>query len=374
MNIKETFLKLTSKTYPHGFEDELVSILPKDHSSDEHGNYYVKIGESRTAFTCHLDTACSTQVDVKHVFEGNIIKTDGSTILGADDKAGVTVLLYMIEKKVPGLYCFFIGEEVGCIGSGLASKNKSFKSYDRMISFDRRGTGSIITFQSSRRCCSDDFANSLSKNFNKFGLKMSPDDTGVYTDSAEFTDIIPECTNVSVGYYKEHTHQEHQDIQHLVRLCQASVRINWEELPTKRNPKSTEYKNSYGGNWRNYNRNYNTHVPGSKYKKKNYSRNGHTYDDWYDQTYPSNFIKSNLKETKSGRTYYNDLDNDITDYIKKSDIDRYESKSKNYYETLKQYIFDDKLTAGEFERLKNNYLDMDNPNDREFYDEMMSIL
>jgi hypothetical protein len=35
---------------------------------------------------------------------------------------------------------------------------------------------------------------------------------------AEFTGIISECTNISVGYYKEHTHAEHQDIEHLIRL------------------------------------------------------------------------------------------------------------------------------------------------------------
>jgi hypothetical protein len=91
----------------------------------------------------------------------------------------------MIEKNIPGLYCFFYGEEVGCIGSGLASKDSSiYKDYDRMISFDRRGTDSIITFQSSKRCCSDKFANELANRLNKHNLKMKPDDTGVYTDSS----------------------------------------------------------------------------------------------------------------------------------------------------------------------------------------------
>ena len=115
MNIKQTFLNLTSKTYPFGFEAELESLLPKGFYQDTNGNYFYKIGDSKTAFTSHLDTACKEQVNVKHVFEGDLIKTDGTSILGADDKAGVTILLYMIEKNVPGLYCFFIGEEVGHI-------------------------------------------------------------------------------------------------------------------------------------------------------------------------------------------------------------------------------------------------------------------
>jgi hypothetical protein len=231
MNIKDTFLALTSKTYPYGFEDELVSFLPKGYFQDRHGNYFYKIGESRTAFTSHLDTACKDQVNIVHKFDGNIIKTDGKSILGADDKAGVTILLYMIEKNVPGLYCFFFGEEVGCIGSGLASSDPMFKDYNRMISFDRRGTNSIITFQSSKRCCSEVFAKSLAKDFNQYGLNMSPDNTGVYTDSAEFTGVIPECTNISVGYYSEHTRSENQDILHLERLCKAACKIDWETLP-----------------------------------------------------------------------------------------------------------------------------------------------
>jgi hypothetical protein len=47
-----------------------------------------------------------------------MISTDGTTTLGADD-TGVSVLIWMMKHNIPGLYYFFIGEEVGCIGSGL---------------------------------------------------------------------------------------------------------------------------------------------------------------------------------------------------------------------------------------------------------------
>ena len=268
MNIKQTFLNLTSKTYPFGFEAELESLLPKGFYQDSNGNYFYKIGDSKTAFTSHLDTACKEQVNVKHVFEGDLIKTDGTSILGADDKAGVTILLYMIEKNVPGLYCFFIGEEVGCVGSGLAAKDAYWKNYNRMISFDRRGTTSVITHQSSKRCCSDIFGKELAKQLNRSGLEMKLDDTGVYTDSAEFVEVISECTNISVGYYSEHTKTERQDIKHLEQLCKAVVRVDWENLPTKRDPKKTEYK-SYG---------VKTYT--SKYSSSSYERDSPGWDDW----------------------------------------------------------------------------------------------
>ena len=91
INVKETFLKLTSQTYPHGTEHLLFDILPQNLIMDEFGNLFIQIGESDVMFTSHLDTATSVKTDVNHVFDGDLIKTDGKTILGADDKAGVTI-------------------------------------------------------------------------------------------------------------------------------------------------------------------------------------------------------------------------------------------------------------------------------------------
>jgi hypothetical protein len=239
MNIKEKFLQLTSRTYPYGTENDLIHLLPNTLTSDEFGNYYVQIGETDTMFTSHLDTSSSTVVNVNHVLDGQIIKTDGNTILGADDKAGVTILMFMIEHKVPGLYYFFIGEEVGCIGSSkvaeLYKKNKNNK-INKVISFDRRNTNSVITYQSSRRCASDKFGNALANELNaaesSFSYKIDP--TGILTDSYKFIDCVPECTNISVGYKNEHTAREVQNIFHLEKLAQACLKINWHALPIER--------------------------------------------------------------------------------------------------------------------------------------------
>jgi len=292
MNIKETFLKLTSRTYPHGSESELDGFLPKEMETDEFGNKFIQIGESTCMFTCHLDTATSANTEVNHVIDGNIIKTDGKSILGADDKAGVTILLYMIENKIPGLYYFFLGEEVGCVGSRkLSTKIKDlvsgdtdnpWKKFNKVIAFDRRGYDSVITHQSSSRCCSDEFAKELADELNRCGpvsnidiptascealknwinnpieIGQNPgfiykiDPTGIYTDSAQFTKIYPECTNISVGYKSEHCFTEQQDILHLEQLAKACLKIKWETLPVKRDPSKVEYSSHgyYGyGYW-----------------------------------------------------------------------------------------------------------------------------
>jgi hypothetical protein len=259
MNIKNKFLELTNHTYPHGNEELLFKYLPKKLKRDEFGNLYYKIGDSDVMFTSHLDTATSAFTPVNHVFDGDIIKTDGKSILGADDKAGVTVMLYMIERGVPGLYYFFLGEEVGCVGSKkVATKHREEKLdyINKVVSFDRRGTDSVITFQASQRCCSDEFGKALSEALNGVDstFKYRNDPTGVYTDSAKFVDIYPECTNISVGYYSEHTFSERQDISHLEKLAEACTKIDWNSLPTVRDPKVTEwdYYGGYGWEWAGY--------------------------------------------------------------------------------------------------------------------------
>lgn len=249
MNVKETFLKLTERTYPHGTEQDLFPLLPSNLNTDEFGNLFIQIGESpSTMFTSHLDTQSSTTQNVNHMFlDGGKIVTDGSSILGADDKAGVCVLLSMIESNIPGLYYFFLGEERGCVGSRkLAEKHRKepMSNIKKVISFDRRGTNSVITHQMTGRCCSDTFAKELANKLNTANstFKYVCDNTGVYTDSAQFTRIYPECTNISVGYNFEHTSYEEQDIIHLTKLCEAVTKIDWDSLPIERDPsKITTY-------------------------------------------------------------------------------------------------------------------------------------
>ena len=261
MNIKEKFLQLTNLTYPHGTERELFPILFETVDGlqeDEFGNLFIKIGESDVMFTSHLDTATSANSPVNHVFDGNIIKTDGKSILGADDKAGVTVMLYMIKNNTPGLYYFFLGEEVGCIGSkkvATVQKETKIEGINKVISFDRRGTNSIITYQTGKRCCSDNFGKTLAGQLNQAdgSFKYEIDPTGVLTDSVQFISIYSECTNISVGYQSEHTFSETQNIEHLEKLAEACLKVDWNSLPVERDPSKTEYR-TYGryGGWGDY--------------------------------------------------------------------------------------------------------------------------
>lgn len=239
----DTFTELTTETYPYGHEEEVWPLLKlSGFTKDKYDNYYKVVGnDSTTMFTSHLDTA--SQKKEKTGFRlgqdrktGDIwAYTDGSTILGADDKSGCVVMMHMLSKNIPGIYYFFIGEERGAIGSyALAcdyEKYEHLANVKKCISFDRRDFYSVITSQLGRPCCSSAFGQSLADQLN---LGMSLDPTGVFTDSASFLDLIPECTNISVGYFNEHTGQERQNLTYLSKLCDAVIKVDWANLPVAR--------------------------------------------------------------------------------------------------------------------------------------------
>lgn len=244
MNIKETFLKLTTYLIPFRSESLLRPYLPKNTVEDSVGNYYINIGNSKTMFTCHIDSYTKNLIKVNHVlYDGDTkVKTDGKTPLGGDDKTGMCIMLYMIENNVPGTYYFFIGEEPilsgGVYGSKmiLRSEPEFFKKFDRVIAFDRKGYNSIISKQNPGTCCSKEFVESLINEFAINGLEFEDDPTGYYTDSAVFMFTVPEITNLSVGGFNEHKNTEWVDLDFLEKMAKVCTKINWEKLPVVRDP------------------------------------------------------------------------------------------------------------------------------------------
>lgn len=365
INIRETFLELTKKRYPYGTEDEAMVIVKRllpdvKFEKDEFDNYYTYIAkpdgsDSDTMFTSHLDTIDSgpnsysyqkgkkwdstlkKYVDdpnykeveddksVKHVFDGDFVKTDGNSNLGADDKAGTTIMMNLISENVPGLYYFFVGEESGCIGSSSLSRVFESKGHPKMnkcISFDRRGYDSVITHQTGE-CASDEFAKELSNRLNEYGFWFEPDPTGVYTDSAEFTDIIPECTNISCGYFSEHTKSEKQDLEFLELLSIVCTQIDWETLPIKRDTDKIytgKKSKSYGYGWDNLDDDYSSYYN---------SRYGGTYGSSRPYTGKNSYYKDS-----TGKSYKDDGLGDLTEVTSSTDFDfdkwYSEQKSKNW--------------------------------------------
>ncbi|MEA3493553.1 MAG: M20/M25/M40 family metallo-hydrolase [Candidatus Margulisiibacteriota bacterium] len=96
----------------------------------------------------HVDTV-SPGKNIKPIEKGNFITSDGTTILGADDKSGVAAILEILtvlKKKKrehpPIQVVFTVAEEIGLIGANSLPKNILYADYG--IVFDSGGVEDIV--------------------------------------------------------------------------------------------------------------------------------------------------------------------------------------------------------------------------------------
>jgi hypothetical protein len=157
-------IKMLSHTRDHGSVGERVFtkkfIMPYKPTAffDPEGNVLalvIDVADKHSVvppvlWSSHLDTVhLASDPQRQHVQYdegcGLMYKTDGMP-LGADNAAGVWLLLNMIDAKVPGSYIFHRGEECGGIGSGgMAVHHRTFlEQFKYAIAFDRKGSGPRI--------------------------------------------------------------------------------------------------------------------------------------------------------------------------------------------------------------------------------------
>lgn len=262
----------SENAFIHRFLDSIPGIY-----SDVVGNRILKIGTSPILWSCHTDTVHRKEGLQKVFYKKNMLRSNG-TCLGADDGAGIWLMLKMIKRRVPGLYIFHRGEEVGGIGSMHIANNSPnlLKAVKYAIALDRRGYTDVITHQGSR-CCSDKFGDSLAK---ELGMEYTNSTRGSFTDTANYTDIVGECTNLSVGYFNQHSTLEYQDTKFLVKLLNALINVNPDNLVESR--KAGDYESLYNyGNYdyrdrRNAHCSYNSNT---SYNNKSWDFQYDTYDD-----------------------------------------------------------------------------------------------
>ena len=226
---------------PSGSKEEaqfrawLATTYPDLERIDEAGNLHFKIGESETVFAAHTDTCHHKGGPNTYTVEGKLVKA-GEDCLGADDGAGIAILCHMMSHRIPGRYIFTTGEEVGGLGARYLEENFDFTPYKRSICFDRAGTSEIITVQGGERLASSEFAEALSVAFQEQDLLYVESEKGVFTDNALWGDKVAESINLGAAYYAQHGPNEHLDLTHLEALAAAVIKIDWEALPTCREP------------------------------------------------------------------------------------------------------------------------------------------
>lgn len=240
-----TLLEMLTAKRPAGSKAERRFIKqyiePLGVTRDAMGNLCKRIGDAPVLWSCHTDTVHrdggSQMVVVRDGF-AMLPKDSTSNCLGADDTAGVWVMSEMIRAKRPGLYVFHRAEEIGGVGSShIASRNPGLvDGIACAIALDRRGTGDVITHQGGR-CCSDAFAKALAASL---GGSYAPSSQGIFTDTANYVDLIGECTNLSVGYSNEHKATECLDIPFVAGLRDTLLDLDTSDLPIVRKPGEEE--------------------------------------------------------------------------------------------------------------------------------------
>jgi tripeptide aminopeptidase len=157
----ETFLELVAVDSPTGHEEEIGRELIKRFTElgcsvtqDDIGNLVAVYPGSRpdtVLLSTHMDTA-GKDVGIKPIIEDGIIKTDGSTILGADDKSGIagciellTLLRSNPDVKHPTIeFVISVGEESGLVGSRQMDLSQLNAGYGFVM--DTAGVIGAITY------------------------------------------------------------------------------------------------------------------------------------------------------------------------------------------------------------------------------------
>lgn len=251
---------LTMLTYkrPGGSqtEDAFVRrfITPTGAKRDEWHNHWLTIpGNPDLLFSSHIDTVHTTDgIQVVYYDADMFASVEHKECLGADDTVGVWLMLEMIAAKIPGTYLFHADEESGGKGSNAIALHRPewINQHKYAIAFDRKGTDEIIVHQWAGRTASDEFAASLAGILHPLAYKLS--DKGSFTDTANYAHLIPECTNLSVGYYRQHQKTETLDMAHAMALRDALCAADWSRLVCSRiaaKPASASSKWSRGASY-----------------------------------------------------------------------------------------------------------------------------
>ena len=179
---------------------------------DAIGNLYITrgISEDYPCVVAHLD-----QVQKIHSRDFRVIETRDIIFgyspskrqwegLGADDKNGIWIALQCLARYDVIKIAFFVGEEIGCVGSNVANM-AFFENCRFVIQPDRRGHNDIITQISWEPICSEEFL-----------LDVQPEQFGYCPQAGMMTDVEAlrgnglsvSCINLSCGYYEPHTDNE----------------------------------------------------------------------------------------------------------------------------------------------------------------------
>lgn len=201
--------------------------------SDKIGNIYVIKGEAENypCLSAHIDQVQRIHskdfesIEAKDYIFGFSRKNKRQEGLGADDKVGVWVNLKCLKKFDHIKAVFFVGEEIGCVGSGECDMS-FFDDCRFVIQCDRRNGNDLITSIGWTELCSPEFIHDIKPEL--FGYR---EEQGLITDVGELKDrgLKVSAINLSCGYYEPHTDREFviksevlnclKFVEHIITTC-----------------------------------------------------------------------------------------------------------------------------------------------------------
>ena len=309
-------MEIYQKTSPSLHENQIQALIKEKLSqiesatwtTDRAGNIYVTKGISDTypCIAAHMDevhhhasdyTPVSFAVDGDFIIMGWSKLKGGSDGLGADDKNGIYIALQALMDFDIMKAVFFVGEEIGCVGSSRADL-AFFSDCRFVIECDRRGNSDFIT-SISGDLCSDEFIQDC--RIGDFGYH---EEFGLMTDvdTLKNNGLGISCCNISCGYYNPHTKYEYTSLRDLVHCYDfvCSIIENCTKVYPHESCELFTGKYSYGWMGDDWNTPYNDNIPetGSALDDLTYA----LWDMYFDgcskrniRKYVKKFIRNNPK-------------------------------------------------------------------------------
>ena len=250
-----------------GYLENVLTEKGYDFTVDDLGNIFVTKGETENfpLFVAHTDTVHSVNdnLTIKEYVEdrdghkdklaltGYDSETNRPSGCGGDDKCGVYLALEMLDTLDNVKVAFFVGEEIGCIGSkhAVATNPEFFSNVGYAIQYDSPEGNSLsstlmgkLLFESS-----ENFTSKVSGLIKEHGItnwaRHPFTDVWALMEGFDFC-----CLNLAAGYYRYHTENEYvivDDVQNGYDLGIKLVEVLGENKYVRPNELNKDWVNNF---------------------------------------------------------------------------------------------------------------------------------
>ena len=198
-------------------------------TKDKAGNIYITKGEDKTypCVVAHMDEVHKKNKNKEIVVHDNLLfgidrKAMKQTGIGADDKNGIWIALNLLTTQKVLKCAFFVGEEIGCVGSEKADMD-FFANVRFVLQCDRRNADDFICNASGVELSDKAFFERCGAS--KFGYKTT---SGLQTDvvTLKKRGLNVCAVNLSCGYYNPHQETEmtrFDELKNCLALCEHII-------------------------------------------------------------------------------------------------------------------------------------------------------